>query len=78
MSIWALIIHNKALTIEMHFLFYYKAAELSKSKQGDLLYIVAAVDGVIYLLPAIGQLWEEGENRWGKRSQFTLRAEAGM
>lgn len=40
----------------MPFLFYYEAAEPSESKGRDLLDIVAAVDGVIYLLPAIGQL----------------------
>lgn len=61
----------------MPFLFYYEAAEPSESTGRDLLDIVAAVDGVIYLLPAIGQLWEEGENSRGKWSQFMQRAGDG-
>lgn len=36
------------------------------SQWGDVLDIVAAVDGIVYLLPAIGQLCEEGENSQGK------------
>lgn len=36
------------------------------SQRGDLLDIVAAVDGIIYLLPAIGQLCQGGENSRGK------------
>lgn len=61
----------------MPFLFYYEATESFESTGRDLLDIVAAVDGVIYLLPAIGQLWEEGENSRGKWSQFMQRAGDG-
>lgn len=62
-------------TMEMHFLFYFTVSY--PRQHGNLLDVVAAVDGVIYLLPAIGQLWEEEETRQGKWSQFMLRAEEG-
>lgn len=47
------------------------------SQRGDLLDIVAAVDGIVYLLPAIGQLCQGGENRRGKWSQFYAESRDG-
>lgn len=47
------------------------------SQRGDLLDIVAAVDGIVYLLPAIGQLCQGGENSRGKWSQFYAESRDG-
>lgn len=45
---------------------------ISPRQRGYLLNIVAAINGVIYLLPAVRQLWRGGDKRQGDTSQLRL------